>query len=59
MKLHTGVVRAVQDADIKRRFLEDGVEAEPSASPEEFGGLIRSELAKWAKVVKHAGIHPE
>lgn len=58
-KLHAGVVRALQDREVQRRFVEDGVEATPSGSPEEFGTVIRSELAKWAKVVKDSGIKPE
>ena len=40
-------------------LIEDGADPAPSASPEEFGALIRSEIAKWAKVVKAAGIQPE
>jgi len=39
--------------------IDDGAEATASSSPEEFGALIRSELVKWAKVVKDAGITPE
>jgi tripartite-type tricarboxylate transporter receptor subunit TctC len=29
------------------------------SSPAEFGVFIRQEIAKWAKVVKFAGIRPE
>ena len=58
-KLHTGVLKALADPEVKKRFIDDGAEAAPSKAPEEFGALIRSELAKWAKVVKDAGIQPE
>lgn len=58
-KLHAGAVRALQDPEMKNRFVEDGMEAAPSNSPEEFGALIRSEIKKWAKVVKDADIKPE
>lgn len=58
-KLHAGVLRALQDPEITNRFIDDGAEATPSATPEEFGALIRSELAKWAKVVKDGGIQLE
>ncbi len=58
-RLHAGIVRALQDPDVKKRFIDDGVEATPSGAPEEFGVLVRSELVKWAKVVKDAGIKPE
>ena len=59
IKLHAGVVKALQDPVIKKRFLDDGAEPTPSATPEEFHALIRAEMAKWAKVVKDANIKAE
>ncbi len=57
-KLHAGVVRALQNPDVRQRLLHDG--AEPvGSSPEEFATYIRSETEKWAKVIKAAGIKPE
>jgi tripartite-type tricarboxylate transporter receptor subunit TctC len=58
-KLHAGVVQALQDPVIRKRFIDDGAEPTPSATPEEFGVLIRSEMTKWAKVVKDANIKAE
>ena len=58
-RLHGGVVQALQDPVISRRFLNDGAEPTPSRSPEEFGAVILADLRKWAKVVKDAGIKPE
>ncbi|OGA43150.1 MAG: hypothetical protein A3G24_23725 [Betaproteobacteria bacterium RIFCSPLOWO2_12_FULL_62_13] len=58
-KLHAGVVRVLQDPEMKKRFIDEGVETAASGSPEEFGALIRSELAKWARVAKDAGIKAE
>ncbi|MFZ9194606.1 MAG: Bug family tripartite tricarboxylate transporter substrate binding protein [Burkholderiales bacterium] len=58
IKLHTGVVRALQNPDVRQRLLNDG--AEPvGSSPEEFTNYLRAETAKWAKVVQAAGIKPE
>lgn len=57
-KLHAGVVRALQNPDVRQRLLNDG--AEPvGSSPEEFAVYLRSETEKWAKVIKAAGIKPE
>ncbi len=57
-KLHAGVVRALQNPDVRQRLLNDG--AEPVGnSPEEFTNYLRAETAKWAKVVQAAGIKPE
>ncbi len=58
-RLHTNVVRAVNDAGVRKRFIDDGADPSPSASPEAFAALIRSEVRKWAKVIKDAGIQPE
>jgi tripartite-type tricarboxylate transporter receptor subunit TctC len=59
LKLHGGVVGAVNDASVRNRFIADGADPSPSKSPEEFAALIRSETRKWAKVIKDAGIRPE
>ena len=59
MKLHAALARALQDAAVKKRFLDDGAEITPSATPEEFGNLLRVEVTKWAKVVKEGGLQPE
>ena len=57
--LHRAMVRALQESEVARRFTSDGADPTPSKTPEEFGALIRSEIAKWAKVVKDAGIKPD
>jgi tripartite-type tricarboxylate transporter receptor subunit TctC len=57
-KLHAAIVRTLQDAMIRERFLADG--AEPvGSSPDEFAAYMRTETEKWAKVIKAAGIKPE
>jgi len=58
-RLHGAVVKVLQEPEMRKRFQNDGAEATPSATPEAFGALIRADLAKWAKVVKDAGIQPE
>jgi len=57
-RLHAEAVRVLQQPDIRERFLSDGAEAVGS-SPEEFAAFIRAETAKWAKVIKDAGLRPE
>jgi tripartite-type tricarboxylate transporter receptor subunit TctC len=42
-----------------RTKLADAQVVPAGGSPEEFGRAIREESAKWAKVVKEAGIKPE
>ena len=53
-KLNTAVLRAVQDADMKKRLdaLAFDVTAAPLDKTQEY---VRSEVAKWAKVVRETG----
>lgn len=55
-RLHREVGRVLADAGIKKRFQHDGGEADGSASPEEFAAFLRADAAKWAGVVKAAGL---
>ena len=50
-KLNAEVNRVLARADMRERFISSG--ADPgSGSPEQFGALIKSEIAKWSKLVK-------
>ena len=54
-----GELRQVLDEpETRERFLQRGMEPAPG-SAQEFGALIRSEIAKWEKVIRAAGIQPE
>jgi len=57
-RLHSASVRALQDPQVKQRFLADGGETVGN-SQEDFANIIRSDLAKWGKLVKQAGIKPD
>ncbi len=52
--MYKDVVAAINHPDLRRIWAEQG--ADPGGMPpDEFGRLVRSEIAKWAKVVKDAG----
>ncbi|HEY6721450.1 MAG TPA: tripartite tricarboxylate transporter substrate binding protein [Burkholderiales bacterium] len=57
-KFHADLVKAMQDADVKRKFADLGVEAVYN-TPAEFNAFIKSEMAKYAKLIKDAGIKIE
>jgi tripartite-type tricarboxylate transporter receptor subunit TctC len=57
-RLHQELSVILRTAETKKRFESEGGEA-VLMSPEEFGRFIVAETAKWAKVVKEAGIKPE
>ena len=52
------VVKIMQAPDIRNRFMADGFEP-AGMGPEEFSKYLRSEIVKWEKIVKAAGIKPE
>jgi tripartite-type tricarboxylate transporter receptor subunit TctC len=54
-KLHADTVKALADPDVKKRFHDLGVEP-VSSSPAEFSAFIRSEMEKYAKLIKEANI---
>ena len=54
-KFHSDMVKVIQDADVKKKFADLGVDA-VSSTPEQFGAFIKAETAKYAKLVKEAGI---
>ncbi len=57
-RLHTEVVKILRMPDIKERLLSMG--AEPVGNTQEqFGAFIKSETAKWGKVIRDANIKAE
>jgi tripartite-type tricarboxylate transporter receptor subunit TctC len=57
-KLNTAINAIFKMDDVKRRFVDQGVEP-VGGPPSRFAEHIRAEIAKWAKVVKDANIQPE
>jgi tripartite-type tricarboxylate transporter receptor subunit TctC len=55
-RLHREIVRVIETPDMQKFFISTGADPKPSASPDAFAALMRAELAKWAKVVKQAGL---
>lgn len=55
-RLNQEIVRALNQADVKERLFNSGVVV-VGGSPEELGKFIKSEVAKWGKVIKDADIH--
>ncbi len=58
MRLNHEIVTALAVQDVKKRFVE--LAADPLGStPDELLQYNRSEISKWAQVIKSAGIKPE
>jgi tripartite-type tricarboxylate transporter receptor subunit TctC len=58
VKFNADLVRVLGGGTLRQRLKEQGVEITPS-TPEQFVAHVRSETAKWAKVVKEANLGPE
>jgi len=56
-KLHDELVRAFSAPDVKEQVANSGSDIGADA-PEEFAAFVRAENAKWAKVIRDAGIKP-
>jgi len=57
-KLNQALTAAVNAPSTKERLLAAGIEPETS-TPDELKAFVGTEIAKWAEIVKSAGIQPE
>ena len=57
-RLHEAAVSALKNPEVKKRFGQTDLEPVGS-TPEKFGAFIRSEVAKWSKVIKESGMQLE
>lgn len=57
-KLNTEMNRILALPDVKQRMTDAGIEV-GGGTPQQFNDFIQSEMVKWAKVAKDAGIQPE
>jgi tripartite-type tricarboxylate transporter receptor subunit TctC len=57
-RLHGDIVKILAQPEFRERLEAQGFDLVGS-SPEEFRAAIRSEIVKWGKVVRDAGIRPE
>ena len=56
--LNAQIVKAMRNPAVIERLAADGNEV-VAGSPEQFAALIKTELVRWAKVVKASGMKPE
>jgi tripartite-type tricarboxylate transporter receptor subunit TctC len=56
--LHREIVKAYNAPEVKKQVSDTGSEV-VADTPEEFAAFVRSESAKWTKVIRDANIKPE
>jgi tripartite-type tricarboxylate transporter receptor subunit TctC len=54
-RLHQGIIKVLQNPDVKDRLAAEGSEVVAN-TPEQFGAIIRADVEKWAKVIQRTGI---
>jgi tripartite-type tricarboxylate transporter receptor subunit TctC len=54
-KLNSGVTKILESPDVRERLQGQGAEPMPG-TPEVFASFMQDEMAKWAPVVKQAGV---
>jgi tripartite-type tricarboxylate transporter receptor subunit TctC len=58
VKLNAELVRVIQLPDVRKQLAEQGYEPAGN-TPEQFAEYIKTEIAKWTKVIKAAGLKAE
>jgi tripartite-type tricarboxylate transporter receptor subunit TctC len=58
-RMFGATVKALGDADVRRRLASGGAEVVVSASPAEFTRYVAAETVKWGRVVKESGASAE
>ena len=54
-RLNTEILKVLNAPEVKERFGKQGVEVRTS-TPEQFSTFLRSEVTRWGKVIREAGI---
>jgi tripartite-type tricarboxylate transporter receptor subunit TctC len=57
-KLNAEFNKAIASADVRKKIGDAGIEP-GGGTPDDFAKFIASEMTKWAKVAKDAGVQPE
>lgn len=57
-KLHRDIVTAMRSPDVVERSRAEGAEVVAS-TPDEYAGILKRDVEKWAKVIRAAGMQPQ
>ena len=57
-RLNSEIVKILKMPDVRERLSAEAFES-PADTPDQFAAVIKSEVVKWAKVVKQTGAHVE
>jgi tripartite-type tricarboxylate transporter receptor subunit TctC len=55
-RLHAETAKAMQASDTHKRLIEIGADDTLTRTPEEFAAIVRADTARYAKIIKDAGL---
>jgi tripartite-type tricarboxylate transporter receptor subunit TctC len=58
-KVHAALVAALRDEGVRRRLIEAGAVAAPSAAPGDFTDFVAKEFVRWRGVIQDVGATPD
>jgi tripartite-type tricarboxylate transporter receptor subunit TctC len=56
LRLHAETLKAMGSPEVRAKLVEIGVDETVTRTPEEFAAIVRADTARYAKVVKEAGL---
>ena len=58
-RLHSEITKVLAAPELRKRYLDRGIELEASRTPEEFTAYLKSQVEISARIARDAGIKPE
>jgi tripartite-type tricarboxylate transporter receptor subunit TctC len=55
-RLHAEIAKAMETPGTRARLVEAGADGTVTRSPEEFAAIVRADTARYAKIIKDAGL---
>jgi tripartite-type tricarboxylate transporter receptor subunit TctC len=58
-RIHADITKIQSASDFKKRMLDQGIDQSDADTPEKHAAFLKSENAKWSKVIREAGVKAE
>jgi tripartite-type tricarboxylate transporter receptor subunit TctC len=58
-RIHGDITKIAHAPEFKKRMLQQGIDQSDADTPEKHAAFLKTEFARWSKVVAEAGVKPE
>jgi tripartite-type tricarboxylate transporter receptor subunit TctC len=55
-RLHAATLKAMQSPEVRPKLADAGADGTVTRTPEEFAAIVRADVARYAKIIKEAGL---